>query len=73
LTDDIGEIRPMATEYVKRSRGLTAVDISDTTKTVIEMLGRLEAEGEKATRAYSRELDDWAPDSRSPLRRTLSR
>jgi sulfopropanediol 3-dehydrogenase len=53
----------MATEYVKRSRGLTAVDISDTTKTVIEMLGRLEAEGEKATRAYSRELDDWAPDT----------
>lgn len=53
----------MATVYLKRSGGLTRVDLSETTRTVVEMLGRIEAEGESATRAYSRELDHWEPES----------
>ena len=53
----------MAITYVKRSRGLAPVDISDITRTVIEMLDRLETDGEKATRSYSSELDHWAPDT----------
>lgn len=53
----------MPITYVKRSHGLEPVDISAITQTVTEMLHRLEAEGESATREYSRALDSWDPES----------
>ncbi|GAB3493444.1 histidinol dehydrogenase family protein [Flexivirga lutea] len=53
----------MAITYLKRSEGIAPVDITATTNTVTEMLQRLEAEGEQATRAYSAQLDSWEPDS----------
>jgi sulfopropanediol 3-dehydrogenase len=53
----------MAITYLKRAQGTERVDISATTRIVAEMLERLEAEGESATRAYSRQLDSWDPES----------
>ncbi|MGB7447494.1 MAG: histidinol dehydrogenase [Ornithinimicrobium sp.] len=52
----------MPITYLKRAQGTDRVDISATTRVVAEMLTRLEAEGEEATRAYSRQLDSWEPD-----------
>jgi len=53
----------MTITYLKRARGTERIDISATTAIVAEMLERLEAEGEAATRSYSRELDSWDPES----------
>jgi len=53
----------MPITYLKRARGVEPVDISTTTRTVRDMLERLESEGETATRAYSRQLDSWDPES----------
>ena len=53
----------MPVTYLKRAHGTERVDISATTATVAPMLERLETEGESATRAYSRELDAWDPES----------
>ena len=53
----------MAITYLKRAHGTEPVDISDTTEIVKAMLERLEREGESATRDYSRQLDQWEPDS----------
>lgn len=53
----------MSITYLKRAQGTEPVDISATTRTVQEMLQRLETEGESATRDYSRQLDSWEPDS----------
>ncbi|HKJ12797.1 MAG TPA: histidinol dehydrogenase [Ornithinimicrobium sp.] len=53
----------MPVTYLKRAHGTERVDISATTATVARMLERLETEGESATRAYSRELDAWDPES----------
>jgi len=52
----------MPSTYLKRANGVEPVDISHITKTVQEMLHRLETEGETATRNYSRQLDSWDPD-----------
>lgn len=53
----------MAITYLKRSEGLAPADLSEVTSTVQQMLARLEAEGEAATRAYSEQLDSWTPES----------
>ncbi|MGB6005352.1 MAG: histidinol dehydrogenase, partial [Ornithinimicrobium sp.] len=53
----------MPITYLKRAQGGEPVDISATTRTVQQMLQRLETEGESATRDYSRQLDAWDPDS----------
>lgn len=53
----------MSITYLKRAQGTEPVDISATTRTVQEMLARLESEGESATRDYSRQLDSWEPES----------
>ncbi|MGN6251091.1 MAG: histidinol dehydrogenase [Marmoricola sp.] len=53
----------MSVTYLKRAHGVEPVDISPITATVEQMLARLRAEGEDATRAYSRELDGWDPES----------
>ncbi|KRE81439.1 histidinol dehydrogenase [Arthrobacter sp. Soil764] len=53
----------MPIEYLKRGQPAMLPDLSNTTRTVQEMLGRMEAEGEAATRDYSRKLDSWNPES----------
>ena len=53
----------MATIYLKRSTPSALPDTTETTRTVQEMLQRLEREGEAATREYSRQLDSWDPAS----------
>lgn len=53
----------MAVTYLKSSPGIAPVDDSATAATVMQMLAKLEAEGESATRAYSAQLDSWEPES----------
>ena len=53
----------MPISYLKRAQGTERVDISATTTVVAEMLERIETGGEEATRAYSRQLDSWDPES----------
>lgn len=53
----------MPITYLKRAQGTEPVDISATTRTVQDMLKRLEEQGESATRDYSRQLDSWDPES----------
>ena len=53
----------MAIRYLKRATVQPHADASDTTRTVIEMLERLESGGETVTREYSAALDGWSPDS----------
>lgn len=53
----------MPITYLKRAQGTEPADISATTRIVQEMLQRIEAQGESATRDYSRQLDSWDPES----------
>lgn len=53
----------MAVEYVKRAVKTAATGEEDTRTRVAAMLARIEREGEAAVRAYSRDLDRWAPPS----------
>jgi sulfopropanediol 3-dehydrogenase len=50
-------------EYLKRSPMYSQQVTEDVRRTVSEMLLRIEREGEKAIRRYSRELDGWDPPS----------
>ena len=63
----------MPTTYLKRAAGLEPVDISDITRTVAEMLRRIEDGGEDATRAYSTQLDGWSPASFEVDEETVAR
>ncbi|WP_427008536.1 histidinol dehydrogenase [Pseudarthrobacter sp. H2] len=53
----------MPIEYLKRGQPAMLPDLSETTRTVQEMLDRMETEGEAATREYSQKLDSWNPAS----------
>ncbi|HEY1853322.1 MAG TPA: histidinol dehydrogenase [Solirubrobacterales bacterium] len=51
------------TEYLKQPPPFSAQVSEDVRRTVSEILSRIEREGEKAIRAYSRDLDGWDPPS----------
>jgi sulfopropanediol 3-dehydrogenase len=53
----------MAIRYLKNAAVAAHADESETTKTVTEMLARLDSGGEAVTREYSAALDHWNPDS----------
>ena len=55
-------IRAMAVEYLKKATKTAETSDSETGPIVVEMLARIEAEGEAAVRAYAEKLDGWNGD-----------
>ena len=53
----------MTTEYLKRAPWHSPTASAEVRRTVSEMLLRIERRGESAVRAYSEQLDGWAPPS----------
>ena len=53
----------MTPEYLKQAPLYSEQANDEVRRTVGEMLARIRREGEKAIREYSRQLDDWDPDS----------
>ncbi len=51
------------TEYLKQAPLYSEQVNDEVRRTVGEMLARIRREGEKAIREYSRQLDDWEPES----------
>lgn len=49
----------MAIQYLKKASKTPQSETATAQKVVLEMLGKIEREGEAAVRAYARELDHW--------------